>query len=283
MMKNSKKDELETNKVVTKKSLTRMCFNVGTLGMEWSETYPRAMCLATTLMLEPHLRKIYADDHKGYSEALQRHMVFFNITPQIAPFVGGIVLSMEEQVHEGRMEGDAINNVKAALMGPLSGIGDSIFLGCIRVIALGVGLSLAKQGNILGPIFYLLIYNIPAVLVRVYGARLGYDLGFTYLSKAEEEGTMDKLMNAAGILGVMVVGAMTVGMFGATFSLEFGVGDAATTLQTVLDGIMPGLAALGCTGIYYWALGKKLSATKLVIITLVVGVIMAYFGIMSAG
>ncbi len=60
------------------------------------------------------------------------------------------------------IEPSAITGIKTALMGPLSGIGDSIFLGCIRVIALGVGLPLAMSGNILGPILYLLIYNIPA-------------------------------------------------------------------------------------------------------------------------
>lgn len=281
-MKTSETAQLETTNVITKKSLTRMCFNVGALGMEWSWNYPRQMHLAFCLMLEPQLKKIYKDDPKGYAETLTRHVEFFNITPQLAPFVGGIVLSMEEQVHEGVIEGDSISNVKAALMGPLSGIGDSIFLGCIRVIALGVGLALATQGNILGPILYFLIYNIPAFLVRVFGARLGYDLGFSYLAKAQENGMMDKLMYAAGILGVMVIGSMTVDMFWASFSLSFGTGEAATTLQEVLDGIMPGITALGVTWLYYWLLGKNISATKLVIITMVVGVIMAYFGIMTA-
>lgn len=282
MMKNSNTMELEKSKVVTNKSLTRMCFNTGALGMEFSWNYPRQMHLAFCLMIEPLLRKIYKDNSDGYEEALIRHVEFFNITPQLAPFVGGIVLSMEEQVNEGVIEGDAISNVKAALMGPLSGIGDSVFLGCIRVIALGVGLALATQGNILGPILYFLIYNVPAFLVRVFGARLGYDLGFTYLSKAQESGMMDKLMHAAGILGVMVIGSMTVDMFWAEFSLSFGTGEAVTTLQEVLDGIMPGITALGVTWIYYWLLGKNISATKLVIYTMIIGVIMAYFGIMTA-
>ena len=45
-------------------------------------------------------------------------------------------------------------------MGSLSAIGDSIFFGTIRVIAASVGCSLALQGNALGPILYLLIFNI---------------------------------------------------------------------------------------------------------------------------
>ncbi|WP_413527605.1 PTS system mannose/fructose/sorbose family transporter subunit IID [Marinilactibacillus psychrotolerans] len=277
MMKTSNK-----TKVVTKKSLNRMCFNVGSLGMEWSWNYPRQMHLAFCLMIEPSLRKIYKDNPQGYKDSLVRHVGFFNITPQLAPFVGGIVLSMEEQVNDGIVDGDDVNNVKAALMGPLSGIGDSIFLGCIRVIALGVGLALAVQGNILGPILFFLMYNIPAFLVRIFGAHLGYDLGFNYLNKAQENGMMDKLMHAAGILGVMVIGSMTVDMFWATFSLKIGTGETVTTLQEILDGIMPGITALGVTWLFYWLLGKNISATKLVLATMVVGIIMAFFGVMTA-
>ncbi len=38
----------------------------------------------------------------------------------------------------------SINAVKVALMGPLSGIGDSIFWGSLRVVAAGIGLSLCQ-------------------------------------------------------------------------------------------------------------------------------------------
>ena len=40
---------------------------------------------------------------------------------------------------------DSINAVKTSLMGPLSGIGDSLFQGTIRVIAFGLGVQLAQQ------------------------------------------------------------------------------------------------------------------------------------------
>ena len=162
-------------KLITKKDLLHSACNIGALGMEYSWNYPRQMHLAFCLMINPMLKKIYADDPEGYAEALTRHVAFFNITPQLAPFVGGIAVSMEERVAKGELEGAAVDSVKAALMGPLSGIGDSIFLGCIRVIAVAVGISLASTGNIMGPIAYFLIYNIPAFLVRFIGAVKGYE------------------------------------------------------------------------------------------------------------
>ena len=267
--------------LVTRKDLRKMAVNTGALGMEYSWNYPRQMNVAFCLMIEPILRKIYRNDPDGYAKALTRHMAFFNITPQLAPFVGGVAVSMEEKVAKGEMEGEAIDNVKAALMGPLSGVGDSIFLGCIRVIAVAVGVSLAMNGNILGPILYFLIYNIPAFLLRFAGAEKGYDLGFTYLAKAHKSGLMDTFMYGAGILGIMVIGAMSKDMVYATMPLQIGSGDYATTLQEVCDSILPGMLGMGATWAYYWALKKKISPMVLIAVSIVLGVLGAWIGLLA--
>lgn len=268
-------------KLFTKKDMTKMAVNAGALGMEYSWNYPRQMHLAFCMMIEKCLRKIYKDDPEGYAAALTRHVAFFNITPQLAPFVGGIAVSMEEKVATGELEGTAVDSVKAALMGPLSGIGDSIFLGCIRVIAVAVGASLAATGNVLGPILYFLIFNIPAFLVRIFGARLGYDLGFSFLTNAQKSGLMDKIMYAAGIIGTMVIGAMSSDMFWATLPTKIGSGDSATTLQEILDGIMPGLLGIAALGIYYWLLKKKVNPMILIIGTMILGIAGAFFGFLA--
>lgn len=268
-------------KMFTNKDMTKMAVNAGALGMEYSQNYPRQMHLAFCMMIEKCLRKIYKDDPEGYAAALTRHVAFFNITPQLAPFVGGIAVSMEEKVATGDLDGSAVDSVKAALMGPLSGIGDSIFLGCIRVIAVAVGASLASSGSILGPILYFLIYNIPTFLVRIFGARLGYNLGFSFLSNAEKSGLMDKIMYAAGIVGTMVIGAMSSDMFWATLPTKIGSGDSATTLQEILDGIMPGMLGIAALGIYYWLLKKKVNPMILIIGTMILGIAGAFFGFLA--
>lgn len=61
-------------------------------------------------------------------------------------------MSMEERIAKGEMPPESVNDIKAALMGPLSGIGDAVFLTTIRVVAAGIAISLAAQGNVLGPI-----------------------------------------------------------------------------------------------------------------------------------
>ncbi len=268
--------------MINKKDLKKMALNSGSLGMEFSWNYERQMNIAFCKMLIPILEKIYKNNPKKYKEALKRHLEFFNITPQLAPFVGGIVVSMEEKNAKGEeIEPSAITGIKTALMGPLSGIGDSIFLGCIRVIALGVGLPLAMSGNILGPILYLLIYNIPAFLVRIIGAQKGYELGIDYLDKFQESGMMDKVMFAAGILGVMVIGCMTKDMVYTELALKFGTAETATTLQEVLDSIMPGIFGLGVTWLYYKLLGKGVNVIALLLGTIIVGIVGVALGVFA--
>ncbi len=45
------------------------------------------------------------------------------------------------------MDATAIDNVKASLMGPLAGLGDSFFWGTLRLIATGIGTSLGAEGQ----------------------------------------------------------------------------------------------------------------------------------------
>lgn len=276
-MKTSK----DNDRLITKKDMIKMSCNQGALGMEYSWNYPRQMHLAFCMMINSCLKKIYKDDPEGYAAALTRHVGFFNITPQLAPFVGGIAVSMEERVAKGEIEGSAVDSVKAALMGPLSGIGDSIFLGCIGVIAVAIGISLAQSGSILGPILYFLIYNIPAFAVRILGAVKGYEWGFSFLAQAEKSGLMDKIMYAAGIIGIMVIGAMSKDMFYATIPLKIGTGDTATTIQEVLDGIMPGMLGLGATLLFYWLLKKKVNPMILIVASMILGCLGVYFGFLG--
>ena len=110
---------------ITRSDLIKSAVNTGALGMEFSWTYYKQMNIAFCLMVANMLKKIYAGRPDDYAEALHRHSAFFNITPQLAPFVGGIAMAMEEKVARGEVEPESVNDIKAALMGPLSGLGDS--------------------------------------------------------------------------------------------------------------------------------------------------------------
>ena len=73
-----------------------------------------------------------------------------------------ISVAMEEANSEQEeFDTESIGAVKAAMMGPLSGIGDAFFWGTLRVIATSIGCALAMKGNILGPILSLIHISEP--------------------------------------------------------------------------------------------------------------------------
>lgn len=268
------------NELITKKDLHKMFWR--SLTMEFSWHYERQMHMGFEFMMIPSLRKIYADDPERFKEAMQRHLEFFNTSMYFSTFIAGIIISMEEMnAKQENFDAASISTMKVALMGPLAGIGDSVFFGTIRILAIGVGTSLAAQGNILGTILFLLIFNVPAFAVRYLGAMKGYGLGANYLEKIQQSGLMNKFMLAASIVGVMVIGGMTKELITVNTPLAIGSGDAAASIQEILDGIMPGMLSLGVMGIYYWLLKKKVNVIVMIIGTALLGIACAWLGILS--
>ena len=159
------------------------------------------------------------------------------------------------------------------------GIGDSMFWGTLRVIATGIGTSLALNGNILGPILFWLIYNIPAYLVRYWCLKFGYGFGTSFLNKVEESGLMPKLTYGAAVIGLMVIGAMIPNMINIQIAGSLGAGDSATAVQGILDGIMPSLLPLMMTLGVYGLLQKKVKVSWVLVILTSLGIIGALFGI----
>lgn len=282
MTSNSSHDNVGKDEgMFSDKELTRMALSPGALGMEYSWNYQKQMSVPFCLMLAPMLKKIYRNDPEGYSDSLTRNLEFFNVTHYLAPFVGGIVLSMEELVAKSELKPEAVSQVKTALMGPISGIGDAFFLNTLRVVCAGIGVSLSLSGSLFGPIVFLLAFNIPAFACRIFGARVGYHLGVSFLSKVQESGMMSKVMTAAGIIGIMVIGSMTVSMTSVSIPITFGSGESIATIQSVLDGIMPGMLALVALVAYYIALSKKVSPMVLIVVTMIIGVAGAFFGVLG--
>lgn len=247
--------------------------------MEFSWNYERQMNLAFVYALIPVLKKLYPQKSE-LAAALKRHLVFFNTTPHIVTLLLGITTAMEEKnSQQQEMDGTAIDNVKASLMGPLAGLGDSFFWGTLRLIATGIGTSLALQGNILGPILFLLVFNVPHILVRWLFTRWGYVLGTGVLHRVQKSGMMESLTYGASIIGLMVVGAMAASMINITIPVSFGAGKAKTEVQDIINNIMPGLLPLISFGIVYWLLGRKVKPLTIIGGMALVGILGSWIGL----
>ncbi|GMA44548.1 hypothetical protein GCM10025853_20050 [Tetragenococcus halophilus subsp. halophilus DSM 20339] len=166
---------------ITKKDLRKVFWR--SFQMEFSWHYERQMNLAYAYAMIPILKKVYKTKEE-MSESLKRSLEFFNTTPHIVTLILGINAAMEEEnAEDENFDVSTIDSIKTSLMGPLAGIGDSFFWGTLRLIATGIGTSLALQGNILGPILFLLVFNVPHILLRYFATNWGYKLGTGFLKK----------------------------------------------------------------------------------------------------
>lgn len=265
---------------LTKQDLNRVA--IRSLGMEWDWNYERQMNMAFCYSMLPVIKKLYPNKDDQVA-AMQRHLEFFNTTPHLSTLILGITAAMEEQnASDPDFETESINNVKVSLMGPLAGIGDSFIWGTLRIIATGVGVSLAAQGNILGPLLFLLLFNIPAQGLRFYLMHAGYKLGSGFLAKVQESGLMDILTYGASVLGLMVIGGMTAENVAITVPFVIGSGETATTLGDICNTIMPGLLPLAFTLLMYWLVSKKnVKTTTLLVALVVIGLVGSFFGILG--
>ena len=116
-------------------------------------------------------------------------------------------------------------------MGPLAGIGDSFFWGTLRIIAAGIGASLAAQGSILGAVLFFLMYNIPQLFVRYQGLKLGYKSGVSFLENMSQGGVIALLTEVAKILGLVVVGSMCASMVALSTPLVISMDGADVVIQ----------------------------------------------------
>lgn len=262
----------------TRKDFFEMYTRSCTLDCSWN--YERMQNLSYAYMMTPVIKRLYETEEER-KKALQRHLEFMSVTPHICTILVGVSAALEkENKNKKDFDTNTINAVKASLMGPLAGIGDSFFWGTLKLIAAGIGISLAKQGNILGPLVFFLIINIPAFLARYYGLKLGYEYGTKIFTNNNNKKLIDKITYSASMIGLMVIGAMIATMINIDVLLNVGTGDFKTPIQQYLNEIMPALLPMGVFLLFYKLLGKKVKTTTILISLIIFSIVMSYFNIL---
>ena len=219
----------------------------------------------------PIVEELYKDKVEQ-KEAMQTYTAFFNTEPQLGALVVGITAGLEEARANGdAVDGETINGMRAGLMGPIAGIGDSLVVGTLIPVLLGISLGLSKGGNPIGALFYILVWN-----VLIYGGmRFAYFKGYELGDKAVEFLVGPKgqaLRKAISVIGGMVIGAVAATWVSVTTSLELknADGEAFLKLQEKIDGVYPGLLTAGFITLCWWLMAKKKVSPNLVMLLLVV-------------
>ncbi|WP_300365158.1 PTS system mannose/fructose/sorbose family transporter subunit IID [Brachyspira sp.] len=267
------------NKKITKRDLIRVFFR--SMSLEWTWNYVKQQHMGFSFALIPVLKKLYGDNKEKLTKALRTHLEFFNTTQAVSTFIMGVTVALEEEkVKNDSDDYTTIRSIKTALMGPLAGIGDAIVLVTLRTIATSIAAGFCLKGNIIGPIIFLLVFNIPHYIIRYFGTFIGYNMGIKILKQADQSGIMSSINYAISIIGLMVIGGMTADY--VNINIGFNIGSAANpiTIQSILDSIMPKIAPLGITLLIYYLLGKHISINWMLLAVILIGILGCFFGIL---
>lgn len=243
--------------------------------------YERLQATSFAMSMIPVITKLYPDDKEKQAEALKRHLIFFNTEPNFGAVIHGITIAMEEERANGApITDDAINSIKTGLMGPLAGLGDTLTQGTILPLLLAIGISFGQKGNLFGPIFFMIAATVALVGITRTMWFLGYKSGKDAVNSLLADDRFDRVINAAGILGVTVIGALIAQYVVFNLAVVVNVGTTSINLQTdILDKIAPQLLPLALTLLLYKRLQKGQNTIVLMLLIIAFGIIGAYIGL----
>ncbi len=257
------------DKVISNKDISKMAWR--SLFLQASFNYERMQANGWLYTILPSLRKIHKNK-EDLKKSMAMHLEFFNTHPFLVTFISGLVLAMEES----KERISTIRAIKVSTMGPGGGIGDAVFWLTLLSICGGVGASFSLNGSWLGPIFFLVAFNLVHFSLRFGLARYGYKMGVSAIANLKEQ--TKKLSHAASIVGLTVIGAMTASYVKLESGLQMtrhvkGVEKPYVyTLQgDLIDPIMPKLLPLLWTLLILWRIKKGDSPLKLVAFTVIFG------------
>ncbi|MDR1548013.1 MAG: PTS system mannose/fructose/sorbose family transporter subunit IID [Hungatella sp.] len=266
---------------ITRRDLNEVYWRLQIFGLGITISSSIAQAIGFITALAPVLKKVYKDaDKQTRIEAMQRHLTYFLSQNTATGMILGITAAIEETTEPDEKE--AVVAVKAGMMGPLAGIGDSVFKITIQAIAGSIGAAYALQGNLMGPILMFLIYNGINIGVKYFGTIMGYEKGIEFVQSGEQAKVIQKIINISTMVGVIVLGALVGNYVKINVGTEIAINETLVNIQALLDGILPKLLPLMFTiGLY--KLHSRMPRKYLIFLIfgiLIIGTMLAMAGIL---
>ncbi len=255
--------------------------------LQGSWNFERMQALGFCYSMIPVINKLYHDNKKEKKKAVQRHLEFFNTHPYMVAPILGVIIAMEEKKANGaKINKSTINSIKIGLMGPLAGIGDPIFWGTIRPILSAVGASLSTNGSLIGPIVFFISFNIIRISALYYGIHYGYKKGLNIVKELNEN-LLQKLTEGSSILGLFIMGSLVskwtkinIPVVISNVKQYQSNVQQITTVQNILDQLIPGLVPLLLTLTCMWLLKKKINPLLIMMCIFIICIVGNFYQIL---
>ncbi|MEX1484210.1 MULTISPECIES: PTS system mannose/fructose/sorbose family transporter subunit IID [Enterococcus] len=241
-----------------------------------SSNYEKMQALAYCYVVLPFLKIAYKNKPEALQKAVLNHLQFFNTNPWVAPYILGINVAMEENADENTEE--AVTSIKTGLMGPVAGLGDSLFVVIPWTIFGAIAANMAIDGSPVGILLWIVV-SVALKLVSIPLFNAGYASGTKLIATIEK--SLKLLTESTSILGLMVVGALIPSVVKANITLNFKQGNFSMKGQDILDQIMPGLLPALLVGLVFWALKKNVKPIYLILGVMVLSIVLAALGILK--
>lgn len=261
-------------RVLSKRDITKL--GLRSVLLQASFNYERMQAGGWLYSMLPFLKKIHKNDKQGLADSMKDNMEFINTSPPIVSFLMGLMLSLEES-KESR---STIQGLKVALFGPLAGIGDAIYWFTILPIVAGITASFCKDGNVLGPIIFFLVY-LAIFIMRIFWAHVGYNTGTRAITLIKENSEV--ISKAATILGVTVIGGLIATYVHINVAAQFTItkGHTLSLQKDFFDHIFPNILPFGYTFLLYYLLKKKkVSPVILILVTFILAILLSFLGVL---
>jgi len=241
-----------------------------------SLNYEKMMGMSYCYSLMPFLKENYKDDPDGLQKAVKTHLQFFNTNPYVAPYVIGVNIGIEEVEKANSI--DTIAALKTGLMGPLAGLGDSVFVVIPWTIFGAIAANMALDGSVVGIAIWLLVtWILKALGIPLFKG--GLKSGTSLLSSIETK--LKAITESVSVLGLMVVGALIPTAIKANIGFTFKQGSLKMTGNEILDQIMPGLIPAILVFAVYYLLGKKVKPIYIILLIMALSVGLYVLGILK--
>lgn len=237
----------------------------------------------------PIIKELYATNEEQ-SKAMEAYYPFFNTEPQIGSIVVGITAGLEEARANGAegIDDEMINGIRAGLMGPLAGIGDSLIVGTYIPILLGIALGFAEGGSPIGPLFYIVVWNATSIWFQHFVYFKGYELGGSAVELLVGE-KATAFRESVLVMGQVIVGAMAASWVSISTNLVITRSyDQATgkltnvTLGEKLDGAFPKVLTMAFVLFAWWLMAKKnVTPVKVLLLFVVIGFVGSVIGFLG--
>lgn len=243
--------------------------------------YDRGYVNSWTSGALPALEYLYKDDDEGFKAALFRTRDYWLCEQTFASLAFGIYLSMEEQYANGAdFDPKAIREIKSSIMGPLSGMGDSIMGSTVRQLILVFFLGFAMEGATWAGLGFVLVYsfliNTPLIILF---CNTGYKYGKEAVSKLLGTPWLTAVTEACTMASMIIMGGMAAKYTTFALSYSWTVGETVFYLQDKLDAAIPGVLTLAAVAVYYYFVGKKVNFLWLILGTLFLCVLLSLVGL----